>query len=63
MEGYCAALDGGGAQAPSLRGAQGLAAPLLQRMTRAQIQLPVLSARPRRQGISPRVRPVFPPSP
>jgi len=62
MEGYRAALDGGGAQAPSLRGTQGLAASLLQQTTRTEIQLAVLPARSRRQGVPPRVRPVFPPS-
>ena len=57
MERRHAALDGGGAQAPSLCRAEGLAAPLLQRTVQVAIQLPVLPAKCHRQGIHQHVCP------
>ena len=60
MEGYCAALDGRGAQAPALHPSKGLAPPLLQWATWAAFQHPVLPAVSHCQGIFPCVHLSFP---
>ena len=60
MERYHAALDGRGAQGPSLHAAKGLAASLLQRVIWAAVQHAVLPAGSHCQGIPARIRSSFP---